>query len=255
MLYDVELDLPIFYVKLFFSTNGSEILPQPSWFIVDNTTITDSVKVSVIGPANNWVSQYYIEVVLQDAFNTNTTNNTYVNLTIQHNYAPVAITNFTTNFSSTIPWPFNYTLNTAVFNDSEGDAVLITCVCTTNATANDVSWTHYVYNSVLKTLYFSGTPPLLNTYAGNYLFTCSVFDPYDALPNLYNFTLTLNPKSRTNVTTIIPKQYTRVPDNLTIYANGTFYDPEVQTITMTVKINGTVIDSSFSSWINWNATS
>jgi hypothetical protein len=80
-----------------------------------------------------------------DDFNPTPTNNTIVNLTISHNYAPVKITPYVNTFASIIPWPFNYTLNTSVYNDSEGDQTLITCLVTTTATAQITAWAQYIY--------------------------------------------------------------------------------------------------------------
>ena len=91
----------------------------------------------------------------------NPTNNTYVNLTVKHNYPPKNITPFIETFATTIPWPANYSLNASIFVDAEGDQVLLSCpTITTTATANDVTFISYVYNyvfgSLTNTLVFNG---------------------------------------------------------------------------------------------------
>jgi hypothetical protein len=53
MLYDIELDLPLFSATIYSSATGTALNPQPSWFVTDNTTVTDSIVVSAISPSNS----------------------------------------------------------------------------------------------------------------------------------------------------------------------------------------------------------
>ena len=145
--------------------------PQPSWLIIDNSSFTGAVNVTIQGETNANVGNYTIEVILGDTFNLNPTNNTYINISIYHNYPPKNVSVLVNTISTTIPWGFNHTLNTSVFVDAEGDQVIILCTTvTTNAPANDVSFAMWYYSMVQKNLTFYGQEPLDNQYAGTYIY-------------------------------------------------------------------------------------
>ena len=104
------------------------------------------MNVTIEGITNAYVGNYTLEIILGDPFNLAPTNNTYVNITVNHNYPPNNVSFINEYMSTTIPWPFNYTLNTSVFVDKEGDQTLIYCpTITTTATANDVSFINFAY--------------------------------------------------------------------------------------------------------------
>lgn len=152
--------------------------------------------VNMVSPPNAVVGDYFIEVILYDGFNPTPTNKTYLNFTILMNNAPYANAAYVSTFSTTIPWPFNYTLNTTVFTDAEGDAVIIDCATiTTTSVQNDYSWTNYIYSAANKNLTFWGLMPRNNNYQGTYTFDCLVHDAYAGTPTPATFILTVNPKA------------------------------------------------------------
>jgi hypothetical protein len=67
--------------------------------------------VTITNPVNADVNSYKIRITLWDSYNVNSPNMYTHNLIIQPNVAPskAVMTDTTT---STIPWPFNYTLYT-----------------------------------------------------------------------------------------------------------------------------------------------
>ena len=50
--YDIEDDTTFFEVLIYFSSNMSLLTPQPSWLIVDNSSFTSIVNVTIQGATN-----------------------------------------------------------------------------------------------------------------------------------------------------------------------------------------------------------
>ncbi|CDW86063.1 cadg multi-domain protein [Stylonychia lemnae] len=248
--YDRELDDSQFEV---FFMNANNVTITVPWFqiLVQNSDQISFSATNPPQPASGSQTQYYIQVNIWDELNIGTKRKYFISLIIKQNQAPY----LTQIVPTIIPkiyitqkfdfiFPYNYVI------DREEDTIFFTCTTSTN-NGLSASWITITIDP-LGNFSIAGQSPRDNSFAGIYTFTCQLNDQYDGSPNIYTFSLQVQPKPQVQVNKVQNNISFLIPENITINFDEYFSDQLGEPFTIKLLINGTMYGSISTPWLNWD---
>eukprot|EP00347_Sterkiella_histriomuscorum_P012707 403367527 len=133
----------------------------------------------------------------------------------------------------TIESTLSFDVLIAQFIDDENDPLTLTCIQKTPVGAIDNNW--ITLTSISTGVEVRGTTPADNSYAGTYVITCTIAD--EELSNSYDFTLTVNANQPIVITNIADVSIEGA-QSIDIPLSDKCNDPELSTVTYSIKVNG-----------------